>query len=70
VDEDLVLSREVEARRVLRERAAHFLLLAPHGSWIGCGALRVLRTKTQENELVEVVAGYESYQRLPASTVE
>ena len=35
-------------------------VLAPYGRWTGCGALRVLRLRTNGDE-VELVVGYESY---------
>jgi hypothetical protein len=64
VSEDLVLVPEVEARRALRDRRIRLQVLAPHGVWTGCGALRVLRLKaTDDGEReVELTVGYESYQ--------
>lgn len=57
-----MLVPEVQARRVLRERRIHLHVLAPYGSWIGCGTLRVLRLKMNElSEEVELTVGYESY---------
>jgi hypothetical protein len=59
---------EVEARRVLRGQRIRLRVLAPHGAWIGCGRLRVLRLKVAEpldgasgDKEVELTAGYESY---------
>jgi hypothetical protein len=43
-----VLVPEVQARRALRERPIHLRVLAPCGSWIGCGTLRVLRLKAND----------------------
>jgi hypothetical protein len=63
VNEDLILAREVDARRALRGRRVRFSVLAPLGPWVGCGALRVLRLKTTEDEVAELVAGYERYER-------
>jgi hypothetical protein len=63
VNEDLILAREVDARRALRGRRVHFSVLAPYGPWVGCGALRVLRLKTADDESAEIVAGYERYER-------
>ena len=65
--EPLVLVPEVEARRVLRDRPIRLRVLAPHGSWTGCGKLRVLRVKVdesspEENSSVELTVGYEAYQ--------
>lgn len=65
MNEELILAREVDARRALRGRRLRFSILAPYGPWAGCGALRVLRLKTVGDESAEVVAGYERYERLP-----
>jgi hypothetical protein len=69
VNEDLVLVPEVQARRVLRDRRIRLHVLAPFGSWTGCGTLRVLRLKmddpfdsAQGDKEVELTVGYESYQ--------
>jgi hypothetical protein len=35
-------------------------MLVPHGLWIGCGTLRVLRVKMSDSD-VELIVGYESY---------
>jgi hypothetical protein len=64
VNEDLILAREVDARRALRGRRLHLSVLAPFGPWAGCGALRVLRLRTAEDDSAELVAGYERYERL------
>jgi hypothetical protein len=61
VSDDLVLLPEVQARRVLRDSRIRLHVLAPYGSWTGRGTLRVLRLKTNDNE-VELTVGYESYQ--------
>lgn len=72
----MVLVPEVEARRVLRDRRIRLRVLAPYGSWVGCGRLRVLRltllpergeveSKGQHNgdeSEVELTVGYEAYQ--------
>jgi len=63
-DDDLTLVPEVEARRLLRHRNLRLSVLAPYGSWLGRGTLRVLRLKTADDESTELVAGYESYERL------
>ena len=60
---ELVLVPEVEARRALREQRLRLLVLAPYGTWIGCGVLRVLRLKTNDDESAELTVGYESYRR-------
>jgi hypothetical protein len=78
VSQDLVLVPEVQARLALRERRIRLQVLVPYGSWTGCGRLRVLRLKmnddqsavlrqdqddkTRGNGEVELVVGYESYQ--------
>jgi hypothetical protein len=61
VNEELILVPEVQARRALRDHALRLHVLAPHGAWLGCGALRVLRLKINEDRSADVVAGYESY---------
>jgi hypothetical protein len=61
VSEELILVEEVQARRALRDHALRLHVLAPHGAWLGCGALRVLRLKINEDHTADVVAGYESY---------
>ncbi|MGB8909267.1 MAG: hypothetical protein WCC84_11020 [Candidatus Cybelea sp.] len=48
MNEELILAPEVQARRVLRDRRIRLQVLVPHGPWIGCGALRVLRVKMNE----------------------
>jgi hypothetical protein len=62
--DDLILAREVDARLALRGRRVRFSLLAPYGPYIGRGALRVVRVKTREDESAELLAGYESYERI------
>lgn len=64
MNEDLILAREVDARRALGGRRVYFSVLAPYGPWAGCGALRVLRLKTADDDSAELVAGYERYERL------
>lgn len=68
MSEDLVLVPEVEARRVLAGHRIRLQVLAPVGSWIGCGTLRVLRLKIRDSAVgdqghgdVEMIAGYEAY---------
>jgi hypothetical protein len=62
VNEELILVPEVQARRALRKQPLRIHVLAPHGAWIGCGTLRVLRLKIQEDRSAELTVGYESYQ--------
>jgi hypothetical protein len=60
---DLVLVPEVDARRLLQGRRIRLRVLAPYGSWVGCGRLRVLRlTQGGTDEEVELTVGYEAYQ--------
>ena len=61
MSEELILVPEVQARRALRDLALRLHVLAPHGAWLGCGVLRVLRLKINEDHTADVVAGYESY---------
>ncbi|HXB82524.1 MAG TPA: hypothetical protein VNU22_04135 [Candidatus Acidoferrum sp.] len=61
MNEELILVAEVQARRALRDHALRLHVLAPHGAWLGCGALRVLRLRINEDRSADVVAGYESY---------
>ena len=61
MSDDLILMPEVEARRALADRPIRLHTLVPYGSWIGCGALRVLRLKIEEDGSADVTAGYDSY---------
>jgi hypothetical protein len=56
---------EVQARRTLDARRLRLSVLAPFGAWLGCGTLRVLRLRANSDETVDVVAGYDSYERIP-----
>jgi hypothetical protein len=64
---ELTLVPEVEARRALREHRLRLSVLAPYGAWIGCGTLRVLRIKVNDDDSTVLTAGYESYRRLTTS---
>ncbi|HEV7178941.1 MAG TPA: hypothetical protein VGN11_03660 [Candidatus Baltobacteraceae bacterium] len=68
---NLTLMPEVAARAALMGRRVHFSVLAPVGSWAGRGTLRVLRATPialdDEGEAIELVCGYESYDRLDSS---
>jgi hypothetical protein len=70
VSEDLTLLPEVLARRKLRKQPVRIAVLAPYGAWIGCGMLRVLRLKMppQDDGVVELTVGYESYEPLAKSS--
>jgi hypothetical protein len=59
---DLTLVPEVEARNALVGRSLHMTVLAPVGNWLGVGVLRVLRT-TERDDCIDLVCGYESYDR-------
>lgn len=62
MSDDLILSREVDARRAFAGRPVRIHMLVPFGAWIGQGALRVLRVKTAESDgPVDLTVGYESY---------
>lgn len=55
---------EVDARAALGGQRVRFSVLAPLGMWAGCGTLRVLRARSTDDGSVELVCGYESYERL------
>jgi hypothetical protein len=59
-----MLVPEVEARRSLRGHRTRLQVLAPYGTWAGCGALRVLRLRLDEDGAADLVVGYESYELL------
>ncbi|MGA8574703.1 MAG: hypothetical protein WB609_03315 [Candidatus Cybelea sp.] len=59
--EDLILLPEVQARRALGDRPIRLQVLAPYGTWIGHGVLRVLRLKINDDRSADVTVGYESY---------
>jgi hypothetical protein len=60
----LVLVPEVEARAALGDRALSLVVLRPPYPALGCGVLRVLRVTEGAEGATEIVAGYESYERL------
>jgi hypothetical protein len=62
-----VLMPEVQARRALEAVGGKISLtvLRPVFAALGCGKLRVLRIRpVKEESELEVVAGYESYERI------
>ena len=59
-----MLVPEVQARRALGGQNLRLQVVAPPGAWIGCGRLRVLRVRSEDDGTTGVMAGYESY--LPA----
>jgi hypothetical protein len=67
--EDLVMMPEVDARRALAGERVAFSVLAPVGPYAGRGTLRVLRVQPlisggRDESVIELVCGYESYERL------
>jgi len=65
--DQLVLMPEVQARRALQSDGdtIHVILLRPVFNAVGCGTLRVLRIRpAKEGADLEVVAGYDSYERI------
>jgi hypothetical protein len=71
--EELVLMPEVDARRALSGQTIVLRVLAPVGAYAGRGTLRVLRARpaaavreAHHDEVVELVCGYEAYDRMPA----
>jgi hypothetical protein len=62
--QDYVLMPETDARRALCDRALQLRVLAPVGPYAGVGTLRVLRVRPQNGEAVELVCGYEAYDRI------
>lgn len=67
--DNLTLMPEVDARAALAGRRVRFSVLAPIGAWAGCGTLRVLRAipllGEAGNDGMELICGYESYERMP-----
>jgi hypothetical protein len=59
---DLILMPEVQARAALSGRRLRLRVLAPFGSWLGVGALRVLRASERDG-VIDLDCGYESYAR-------
>lgn len=53
---------DVQARRAAGDRRVRVCVLAPVGSWLGSGSLRVLRVRGGADEL-DLTLGYESYVR-------
>ena len=53
---------ETHARRALCGRDLSFTVLAPLGSWLGRGTLRVLRVR-EDGGCIELITGYEAYER-------
>ena len=61
--DELPMTTLVEARAIVGARAVRLRMLLPPYPALGCGALRALRF-SESGEWIEIVAGYESYERL------
>lgn len=68
---DYVQAREKLAAQLAPSTVLRFSVLGPVYPALGCGKLRVLRVRPMgraaevpEPETIEVIAGYESYERL------
>ncbi|PZR56021.1 MAG: hypothetical protein DLM50_09380 [Candidatus Meridianibacter frigidus] len=59
---DLILADYLAARAQLRDM--RFSVLHPVYPSLGCGKLRVLRVRQEADGPCEVLAGYESYERI------
>ena len=57
---DLTLMTEVQARAALSGRPLHISVLAPVGTALGVGRLRVLRA-SEDAGTIHLVCGYEAY---------
>ncbi len=62
--EALTMLPEVQARRRLAERRLVFTVLRPPYPALGVGILRVLRVRENAEAVLELVAGYDNYERL------
>ena len=61
--EQLPMIALVEARARLGPCEMRLRMLLPPYPALGCGTLRALRV-SEQNEIVEIVAGYDAYERL------
>ncbi|GAC1387808.1 MAG: hypothetical protein NVSMB31_00730 [Vulcanimicrobiaceae bacterium] len=67
---DFALMEHVEARRLLGSaaqasgRVVNFSVLHPVYPSLGCGRLRILRIREPDAASLEVICGYESYERV------
>jgi hypothetical protein len=61
--DELPMTALVAARAILAGRAMRLRMLLPPYAALGCGELRALRV-SEQGESLEIVAGYESYERL------
>ncbi len=62
--QDWVLLPEVRVRRAFAGAVRLTLLVPPYPA-LGIGSLRVLRVR--EGDAIEIVAGYDRYERLPTA---
>jgi hypothetical protein len=62
--ESLTMLPEVVARRRLAGRPLTLVMLQPPFAALGVGTLRVLRVRENADAGLEVVAGYDTYERL------
>ncbi len=60
-----MLVPEVQARRALCERPLRLQVLAPYGTWLGRGTLRVLRLRINDDQSAELTVGYDGYEPAP-----
>lgn len=67
MSDDLILSREVEARAALADRKLVLRLLLPPYPAVGRGKLRVIRLKEAGDGATELLCSYEGYERLDAA---
>lgn len=61
--DELPMTALVEARALLHDCKLRLRMLLPPYAALGCGILRALRT-SEQNDVVEIVAGYEAYERI------
>ncbi len=64
VHEALSMMPEVQARRRLAGHRLVFAILRPPYPALGVGVLRVLRVRENADAVLEVIAGYDNYERL------
>jgi hypothetical protein len=62
--ETLTMLPEVQARRLLAGVPVSFAVLLPPYPALGVGTLRVLRARRQGEAGVELIVGYDNYERL------
>jgi hypothetical protein len=65
MSETLTMLPEVQARRVLAGSPHRIDVLRPPYAALGVGTLRVLRVREPAGAPIELVVGYDNYERLP-----